>query len=60
VRPTVQQVFNLFACIVTERHEIFFLGHAGRPLDGEVDQTVPEARIIHQIYCDEVLEPLVP
>jgi hypothetical protein len=55
VRPTVPQVFDWLAVIVTERHELFFLGHAGRPPDGEVDQTVPDAHIIHQIYRDEVL-----
>jgi hypothetical protein len=27
---------------------------AGRPPHGEVDQTVPEAHIIHPIDCDEV------
>src|SRR6185503_4221270 len=56
MRPTMQQVFELLAFIVTERHEICFLGHAGRPSYGEVDQTVPDAHIIHQICCDGVLD----
>src|SRR4030095_13516781 len=55
MRPTVQQMFELLAFIVTERHEIFFLGHAGHPSYGEVNQTVPDAHIIHQICCDGVL-----